>query len=328
MPFDWRNYHSAWQQYYQEYYQRYYTQLQQQAPSSQPTESAEPITAAPTTIIGANPEAIADEQKPKDPRLATLQELQSKVRENIEERARKTSKSPHFKPVITALVVGLVFLGLQFNQVIAAQVKYYISPGTTTNEGSSLIIDPTVASGTVGPDPRIIIPKINVDVPVVYDVTSYKEADVQKALERGVVHYGNTSLPGVVGNNAILGHSSNDMFSGGDYKFAFIRLDALENGDVIILNYQGKRYVYKVYNKAVIEPTDFSLINITPEKPVVTLITCTPPGTALKRLVVQAEQISPAPASNQAPATPSKPAATNIPSGNAPSLLERLFSIF
>lgn len=335
--FDWNNYHSAWQKYYQEYYQRYYTnQLAIQAREQQEQEAPrqtipEPESAAaePNGVItGSNPEALQQSQKPADPRLAAARELQDKIRSKVGERAKKLSRSPHFKPIVTALAVGLVFLCLQFNQVIVAQVKYYISPGTLTNESSSIIIDPTATTAAVGQNPKIIIPKINVDVPVVYDEPSYKEEDVQKALQRGVVHYGTTAMPGQKGNNVILGHSSNDMFSGGGYKFAFIRIDALENGDVFILDYLGKRYVYKVYNKAIIDPSDFSLINIKPDKPVVTLITCTPPGTTLKRLVVQGEQISPSPDSSQTAATQPQSTTTPIPSGNAPSLLERLGNLF
>ena len=336
--FDWNNYHSAWQKYYQEYYQRYYTnqlaiqarqQQEQEAATRQAAPEAKPAAVELSGVItGSNPEALQQNQKPANPRMAAARELQGKIRSKVGERAKKLSRSPHFKPIMTALAVGLVFLCLQFNQVIVAQIKYYISPGTLTNESSSIIIDPTATTAAVGQNPKIIIPKINVDVPVVYDEPSYKEEDVQNALQRGVVHYGTTAMPGQKGNNVILGHSSNDMFSGGGYKFAFIRIDALENGDVFILDYQGKRYVYKVYNKAIIDPSDFSLINIKPDKPVVTLITCTPPGTTLKRLVVQGEQISPSPDSSQTAATQPQSTTAPIPSGNAPSLLERLGNLF
>jgi sortase (surface protein transpeptidase) len=36
---------------------------------------------------------------------------------------------------------------------------------------------------------KLIIPKINVEIPVVYDVNTIEESAVEKGLERGVVHY-------------------------------------------------------------------------------------------------------------------------------------------
>ncbi|HSX28884.1 MAG TPA: sortase [Candidatus Saccharimonadales bacterium] len=340
-PYDWQTYHTAWQNYYRQYYERYYLQQASQqrqiaAPAEsaapQPAQTAEakpqPIQSNPYETISqtlggsVTPEATTGNQK-------AVQALKTKLLGTVGERAKKAKASPHFMPLITAIVVGLLFLFLQFNRTLVAQAKYFISPGTLTNDSSSIIINPsTVAS--VGQDPRIIIPKINVDVPVVYDEPSYDDKKIQKALQRGVVHYGTSAVPGQSGNDVIVGHSSNDLFDPGGYKFAFVLIDHLNNGDIFMLNYQGKRYVYKVYNKAVISPTDFSLININPDKPVVTLITCTPPGTALKRLVVQAEQISPDPDQSQV-ASSTPPQAASLPStipGNSPTLLERFKKLF
>lgn len=229
-----------------------------------------------------------------------------------------------WKPMLIALVVGLVFLSINYNEVALAQIRQYVSPSSSLS--TPVIIDPS-SQVEISNEPRLIIPKINVDVPVVYDEKTYDEARIQQALEHGVVHYGDTALPGQIGNNVIVGHSSNNFFNGGKYKFAFVLLDRLEKDDTFILHYKGERYIYKVYNKQIIEPTDFSLIQPT-NKPVVTLITCTPPGTAWHRLVVQAEQISPSTAN-------AKPANTHIPDdidspvpGNAPSLWSRFWDSF
>lgn len=132
-------------------------------------------------------------------------------------------------------------------------------------------------------------------------------------------------MPGQTGNTVILGHSSNDVFDDGAYKFVFVQLDKLDKGDTFYLNYQGTRYTYSVTEKKVIDPTEVSQLIINTDKPLATLVTCTPPGTALKRLVVIAEQISPDPSkatANTANATSSK--LPNI-AGNSPTLFERLF---
>lgn len=207
--------------------------------------------------------------------------------------------------------------------MVVAQVKQYVTPGTGQN--SPVIIDPN-AEVKIGKEAKIIIPKINVDVPVVYSVKTYDEASIQAALEDGVVHYGDTPVPGEAGNNVIVGHSSNNFFNAGKYKFAFVLLDRLEVGDTFILHYEGKRYIYRVYNKVVVEPDDFSIVQPT-DKPTTTLITCTPPGTSWHRLAIQAEQISPAPSDKQTNTEPKAIEADDakIVPGNSQSLFDRFF---
>jgi sortase A len=333
--YDWQAYHKAWQNYYQQYYQRYYLyhiqQLQQQEATRQQLTSQsqghlengpQPVPAIgtvpePQTIAGHVPEP----ESSKD----LTSRLKNSVRDNVEKRAGRVKRSQHFKPIASALAVGLLFLIVQFNSIIAAEFKYYVSPGTSTDVGGSIIVDP--ASATVSSSPEIIIPKIDVDVPVVYGVTSYDNTTIEDNLENGVVHYGTTALPGQVGNDVIVGHSSNEVYAPGNYKFAFVLLGDLDNGDIIMLNYQGTRYVYQVFNKAVVKPTDFSLVDTNPTSPVLTLITCTPPGTSLDRMVIQAKQISPDPSTDtQAPKSSSSSQPTTLP-GNAPTVFDRLTSI-
>jgi len=55
-----------------------------------------------------------------------------------------------------------------------------------------------------------------------------------------------------------------------------------------------------------------------------TLLTCTPVGTATNRLLVSAEQVSPDPSKSTSAPTDSKTSIKSIP-GSAPSFIERLF---
>ena len=112
-------------------------------------------------------------------------------------------------------------------------------------------------------------------------------------MEDGVVHYNKTGMTGQVGNNVILGHNTNNFWNSGRYKTAFVLLDRLENEDTFEVHHEGKRYIYEIYKKKVIEPSDFSVVTQEVTEPVVTLITCHPPGTSWKRLIIQARQISP-----------------------------------
>jgi sortase A len=191
--------------------------------------------------------------------------------------------------------------------VIWSQIQYSMNQPTTT---------PTtlpVAGSAIPADPTITIPKINVHAPVGYE-TSVVEANVQKALESGVVHYGNTAYPGQNGNLVIFGHSSNDWWEPGNYKFVFVLLDKLAPGDQFTIDYQSKRFTYEVTSLKIVVPTDVSVLNQT-SGPTATLITCTPPGTSLKRLIVSAKQIDPSPTAVavKPSTTPATASSSNLP---------------
>lgn len=313
----WKQYHTAWQSYYQQYYERYYlSQLQKRQTQTQAHAAQTTSTKAATAVIESEKQMSQDE---------AVSELRNKLLDQVKTHSQRVRKSRHFMPIIAALVVGLTFALLQYNRLIVAQVKAYVSPGSITAE--NIILDPTTDT-KVSLTPKIIIPKINVDAPVVYDVPSLEENVVQEKLKGGVVHYpipGASSVPGQKGNTVILGHSSNDVFDDGAYKFVFVQLDKMEKGDTFYINYNGTRYTYSVTEKKIILPTEVSSLVVATDKPIATLVTCTPVGTAEKRLVVMAEQISPDPTVASA-ATPNN---TNQPlapiAGNSPTFLERLF---
>jgi LPXTG-site transpeptidase (sortase) family protein len=244
----------------------------------------------------------------------------------------KVNSKPTHKQHLKSLGFGLglgtfmivLFLFGFFNERFIAP---FVSPSKSVSN-TPIIIDPATAA--VGPEPKIIIPKINVEIPVVYDQPSIKEEAIQKSLEDGVVHYATTPLPGEIGNGVIFGHSSNNILNKGKYKFAFVLLKELEEGDTFYLNKDGKRYVYRVTGKTVVDPSDVSVLTTSTEKSTMTLITCDPPGTSLRRLLVTGEQISPDPATNVASTanqTSSSDQVAVIPS-NAPSLWQRITGIF
>lgn len=323
--YDWQQYHTAWQQYYQQYYERYYAQqihAHRQQLERQYADESKPEAPASLdhTITGSD---VAE--APKSRFHQVKDDLLGKVRE----RADKFRRSNHFMPVLSALIVGALFLALQYNRNVVAQVEAYVSPGSTVDVSDSFISDPS-ANANVGPEPKLLIPKINVNVPVVYDVTTVDDRAVQAGLEKGVVRYnlsGANSLPGQAGNMVVLGHSSNDVFDPGGYKFTFVLLERLQAGDLFYMHYEGKRYVYKVSQKKIIKPTEWKVLQENNGKPNVILVTCTPTGTALNRLLVYGEQISPDPST--AAAKPGNEQETNpaeIP-GNSPTFFERLRDI-
>ncbi len=241
------------------------------------------------------------------------------------------------RPISYSVGAFLLFIVLFNFQLIAQQIGYFLNPPKPA--ANLALQDPnaiTSNASIVPPESLIIIPKINVSAPIVY-ADSVAEDEVMKDLESGVVHYANTAKPGENGNAVIFGHSSNDWWESGNYKFVFALLGKLEVGDQVQVNYSSRKYVYEVTEKKVVQPSEVSVLNQTPS-PILTLITCTPPGTSWQRLIVVAKQIQPRPTTtpidqvaaaqkpaNQDVATTTK--AASLPS-NAPSLGDQLTSIW
>lgn len=313
----WRKYHSAWQDYYRQYYERYY--LGEMYKMRQALENRGKSADG----SAQNAAAMSNEGAP-DTR-ETMYDLKSTLMGKVGASAVKVRRSRHFIPLMAASLTMVIFLFLQYNRILFANVEAYVSPGNI--DPANIIVDPNVTV-PVGNEPRLIIPKINVDVPVIYD-TAPDQASQLKAMQSGVAYFGipgADSHPGQVGNTVLSGHSSNDLFDPGDFKFIFARLEQMNLGDTFYLNYQGKRFTYSVTKKEVVRPTDVSKLIYPTTKPVVTLITCVPVGTAQSRLLLTAEQISPDPtlaeAAPQGTATGDDSA--SMP-GNSPTLLNRIF---
>ena len=315
----WKQYHSAWQNYYQKYYEGYYTHHLQQA--MKPAQA----TASPSVSSGyfSSAEQLppADEAITKD---EALFDLRQKLLSKVQTSAKKIRGSRHFIPITAAVIVVLVFAFLQYNRVLISNVMAYVTPGSI--DPQNIVVDPN-ADLTVAPEPRLIIPKINVDVPVIYDIGNDYDSQMS-AMQKGVAHFaipGASSHPGQIGNTVISGHSSNDLLDPGDYKFIFAQLDKLAIGDTIYANYGSKRYTYTITKKEVVKPSEVNKLVYATTKPVITLITCTPLGTSTNRLLVTGEQVSPDPSA--APAAPADTGDANkatLP-GNSPTFLERIF---
>ena len=312
----WEQYHSAWQNYYQKYYEGYYTHHFNKA--------KEQVKSQPDSVnyFSHQPAGESEEQLTKD---EALLDLRQKLLSSVKDSAQKVRKSRHFLPIFSAVLVMLVFGFLQYNQIIMANVMAYVSPGTI--DPKNILLEPT-GDISVSPEPRLIIPKINVDVPVNYDVGNDYDSQMA-AMRHGLAHFsipGANSHPGEIGNTAIAGHSSADLFSANEYKFIFVQLDKLVEGDSIYANYNGKRYTYIVTGKEIVKPDDVGKLTYTTDKPVMTLITCTPVGTSTNRLLVTAEQISPDPTQSKPAVTTTTEDSTESIPGTPPSFFEKLFS--
>jgi len=148
-------------------------------------------------------------------------------------------------------------------------------------------------------DNRIIIPKIGKNAPLVEMSTEHIEGEnwhelenqIQDGLRNGVVHYPGTAKPGQFGNVFLTGHSSYYPWDNGKYKDIFALLGQLEIGEEFYIYYDQKRYVYRIQSKEEVQPDNVSVLSQPKDRRIATLMTCTPVGTTLRRLIITAEQV-------------------------------------
>ncbi|MEA1909767.1 MAG: sortase [Patescibacteria group bacterium] len=139
-------------------------------------------------------------------------------------------------------------------------------------------------------DNRIVIPKIDVDAPIVF-VPKANNQIILESIKEGVAHYPGTALPGRAGNVFLTGHSSYYWWSGGQYNQVFALLYQLDANDLVYIYYEGEEYIYKMRDSIVVLPTQTEVLKQTTTA-TLSVMTCTPIGTNLKRLIVRADLIS------------------------------------
>lgn len=151
------------------------------------------------------------------------------------------------------------------------------------------------------PENRLVIPKLHLNIPIVIPpmdaliAEDWKklEEDIQTGLRNGVVHYPGTARPGKPGNFFVTGHSSYFPWDSGKYKAVFARLGELSVGDEYWVFYNGDRHRYVVKDKKEIKPADVSVLDQPVDARISTLMTCTPIGTTLFRLIITAQEVDP-----------------------------------
>lgn len=326
---DWRKYHSAWQEYYQRYYGQYYGKAAhdyvEKAKLKYEREQAEKNRNLDDIVQNVNSTDNLDAE-----RAEAQKSIRDKIRNKATDRAKKFRRSRHFIPItigLSVIVLGILF---QYNQVIIANAVAYITPGGgTVNEITA--IDPSVTTN-VGPESLLLIPKLNVEVPITFGAANDQKS-MDRAMNNGVAQFsisGASARPGEIGNFVVSGHSAGNIYQNSNYKFIFSGLTRLGNDDLIYVNYNSVRYTYSIIGTKTVEPSDVqSVVNIArehPDKPLITLITCTPLGTSRYRLLVYAEQISPSydGAASSQPGNESDNDEVEMPA-NQPSPLEQFW---
>lgn len=135
----------------------------------------------------------------------------------------------------------------------------------------------------------IIIPKIGATSNIIANVDVNKKAEYLEALKKGVSHAKGTYFPGQGGTIFLFSHSTDSPLNFARYNAVFYLLRKLEEGDEIIIYFADRKYRYKVVEKIITKASDTSWLNPQLDEEKLILMTCDPPGTTWRRLLVIAK---------------------------------------
>lgn len=186
---------------------------------------------------------------------------------------------------LTTITVSLTGLLLLFSNVIMIELTYQLKKkNISKNEEKSQVALPVVP---VDSNFSVIIPKIDVNAKVISNIDPFSREEYLEALSKGVAHAKGTSFPDQKGNTFIFAHSTTDnILDVNRYNAIFYLLGKLERGSLIYLVYKGKNYQYKVSQIKIINVDRVEFIDGNSDDETLTLMTCWPPGTTLKRLLI------------------------------------------
>lgn len=194
------------------------------------------------------------------------------------------------------VMIGISVLLFSYGPIAYQELAYWwrnqqlLTSISTTSQSSSPDFDNSLPVAPIDPNFGIVIPKIAANAPVVANVDPYDSTVYQKQLAKGVAHAQGTGLPDGDKTMFLFAHSSGDILMAQRYNSVFYLLNKLTQGDPIDIYYQEQPYHYKVTAVKTVAPDSIDYLVNVPDTDLI-LMTCTPPGTTWKRLLVLAEKL-------------------------------------
>ena len=178
---------------------------------------------------------------------------------------------------------------ISMQQEIATDMDHYLQQNLDSYDFSFNLLPPTN---------RLIIPAINLDVPLVetnvHDYKKFTETTFDADLENWVVKYPTTPNPWDWWNAFFFGHTSQEYWKNNPYGTVFRRIPQLKENDKIQVVRDGVLYEYKVIKTVIVKPKDVNdtYVNFWEEwKEYITLMWCYPIWRTDKRMMIFAEKI-------------------------------------
>lgn len=213
------------------------------------------------------------------------------------------------------ILASLFMIGKTFYQPVREEIRYFVDKAVNkkyvvaeTKKISSITIEPTpiVEKGGLAralnidkvevmiPEDTnfsVVIPDIKANARIISNVNPASESEYLEALKNGVAHAKGTAFPGQGGHIFLFAHSTDYIWNVGTYNAVFYLLYKLQKNNEINIFYKGQRYVYKVVDTKTVDPSQVEYLVRKTNKEFLTLQTCWPPGTTLKRLLVFATRV-------------------------------------
>lgn len=137
----------------------------------------------------------------------------------------------------------------------------------------------------------ILVPRLGIDEPVIFNVDPNDEVQYQAALKQGIAHASSTGYPEENKLGYYFAHSSSVGFQN-QFNAVFYLLHKLEKDDEIYIWHEHKRYRYLVIEKQIKQPGDVAFLYDNYQDGTIVLQTCWPPGTTKERLLVFAKRVN------------------------------------
>jgi LPXTG-site transpeptidase (sortase) family protein len=197
------------------------------------------------------------------------------------------------------ILSGIIILAVIYFPLVKEQVKYWFSSKSHEviilgkNEAINLTRENKPERKIIFPIDEefgIVIPKISANAKIVAEVDSNDSRIYQKALAEGVAQAKGSAFPGEKGNVFIFAHSGVNFSEAVRYNAVFYLLNELQNDDEIFVFYKGQKFTYQVTEKKTVKAEDVQYIKGNQNKKTLTLMTCWPAGTTLRRLIVIGEE--------------------------------------
>ncbi len=233
-------------------------------------------------------------------------------------RKKIFGKSPTFFLKLFSLLFSLIGLTLVANAVtpvISYQIKFspgfekkeWLSPLAAGLNSASFSVFNQILGEEVGedefinarnwfpeapfpsPDPQKEVSPYSLSVPFLKIFEAVVKVGVEN-LDKNLIQYPGTGIPGKPGNVVIFGHSVlPQFFNPKNYKTIFSTLPTLKKGEQILIDYDQVRYAYLIEEMIEVPANDVSILAQRNDDAYLSLVTCVPPGTYLRRLVVRAK---------------------------------------
>jgi LPXTG-site transpeptidase (sortase) family protein len=206
--------------------------------------------------------------------------------------------------IMLAFGVGLWAYGpvIWYQGLIAPQIgnRTYVSPLPNSvmvlgvNSDGNYYDPNSWFSREIEPKTKVILPQIG-EYSITIPSLRIKNAKVivgANDLSKSLIHYQGTAEPGTLGSGVIFGHSVLPQFyNPKNYKAIFSTLHTIAKGESVIVEYDKVLYLYQVVDKYEINADDLYVLEQDLSEETLKLITCTPPGTYAKRLVVESKLV-------------------------------------